>query len=169
LGAILFDSDISAAASRSRSTSHDPTSREELFRRRLMEARAFAAASEQLSQHQPAYSARWGMNAKQRIVGLGLIAGYGAWLYFYTEPAANFAAIAIAALFAVIIAMRFWTVIAAFVRKRQPTVERASDEDLPTLSVLVPLYREANVVSQLVAALSRLDYPRHLLDVKLLV
>ena len=134
-----------------------------------MEARAFAAASEQLSQHQPAYSARWGMNAKQRVVGLGLIAGYGAWLYVATELAINSAAIAIATLFGVIIAMRFWTAFAAFFRRPQAQALRAGDDDLPTLTVLVPLYREANVVPQLVAALSRLDYPRHLLDVKLLV
>lgn len=33
----------------------------------------------------------------------------------------------------------------------------------------MPLYREADVVPQLIAAISRIDCPRHLLDVKLLV
>jgi cellulose synthase/poly-beta-1,6-N-acetylglucosamine synthase-like glycosyltransferase len=35
--------------------------------------------------------------------------------------------------------------------------------------VLVPLYREARVVPRLVLALQALDYPRHLLDIKLIV
>lgn len=39
----------------------------------------------------------------------------------------------------------------------------------PVYTVLCPLYREANVVPDLVAALAKLDYPLHALDVKLLV
>ncbi|HEY3020743.1 MAG TPA: glycosyltransferase [Solirubrobacteraceae bacterium] len=40
---------------------------------------------------------------------------------------------------------------------------------LPTYTVLVPLLREAAVLGRLLAALAALDYPRHLLDVRLLV
>jgi glycosyltransferase XagB len=40
---------------------------------------------------------------------------------------------------------------------------------LPTYTVLVPVYREPEVVGQLLAALDRLDYPRHKLDVQLLL
>lgn len=43
------------------------------------------------------------------------------------------------------------------------------EQCLPSYSLLVPLYREAEVVSQLIAALRRLDYPAHLLQVLLLV
>jgi glycosyltransferase XagB len=39
----------------------------------------------------------------------------------------------------------------------------------PTYTILCPLYREANVAPDLVAALSRLDYPKDALDIKLLV
>lgn len=39
----------------------------------------------------------------------------------------------------------------------------------PTYTLLCPLYREASIVADLVAAIDRLDYPRHALDVKLLV
>ena len=134
-----------------------------------MEAQAFAAASEQLSLKQPEYSARWGMNAKQRVIGFCLTIGYAVWLWLAVDVAIKTAAIAIACMFALIIAMRFWTVIAALMRKADADPPRASDEDLPTLSVFVPLYREADVVPQLIDAISRLDYPRHLLDVKLLV
>jgi glycosyltransferase XagB len=39
----------------------------------------------------------------------------------------------------------------------------------PTYTVLCPLYRESNVAPDLIAALNRLDYPKHALDVKILV
>ena len=109
-----------------------------------MEAQAFAAASEQLSLKQPEYSARWGMNAKQRVIGFCLTIGYAVWLWLAAATSqSTTAAIAIACMFAVIIAMRFWTVIAALMRKPAAHPPRVSDGDLPTLSVLVPLYREA--------------------------
>ena len=44
-----------------------------------------------------------------------------------------------------------------------------SDEELPVYSVIVPLYREANMMSGVVAALSRLEYPRDRLDVLLAI
>jgi cellulose synthase/poly-beta-1,6-N-acetylglucosamine synthase-like glycosyltransferase len=43
------------------------------------------------------------------------------------------------------------------------------DADLPSYSVLVPLYREANVLPGLVDALSQLDYPQDRLDVILIL
>jgi len=44
-----------------------------------------------------------------------------------------------------------------------------ADEDLPRFAVLVPVYREAAVIPDLVAALTRLDYPPDRLDVRLIV
>ncbi|WP_242390265.1 glycosyltransferase family 2 protein [Polymorphum gilvum] len=47
----------------------------------------------------------------------------------------------------------------------------AVDEDsaLPTYTVLVPLYKEAQIVRGLLAALERIDYPRERLEIKFLV
>jgi len=45
----------------------------------------------------------------------------------------------------------------------------AAPAQWPTYTILCPLYREANVVPDLVASLRRLDYPRHALQVILLV
>lgn len=51
-----------------------------------------------------------------------------------------------------------------------PVLSRLADPPVcPTYTILCPLYREANVVADLVAALDRLDYPREALDIKLLV
>lgn len=44
-----------------------------------------------------------------------------------------------------------------------------TDEMLPVYTILVPLYREANVLDQLLGAIDRLDYPPRKLDVKLIL
>lgn len=48
---------------------------------------------------------------------------------------------------------------------REPPAPPLADRDLPRYSVIVALYREAAVARDLVAALSRLDYPRAKLEV----
>ncbi len=169
MGAILFDSDWGVTASRARGAAVRAWDREDLFKRRLAEAQAFGAASERLSSQHPEFSARWGLNAKQRIIGILLFGGYGAWLYFATATAISALAIAVAVAFGLIIAMRFWTIVAALRRKPMPAQARLRNDELMTLTILVPLYREAAVVPNLIAALSRLDYPSWRLDVKLLV
>jgi len=44
-----------------------------------------------------------------------------------------------------------------------------SDDDLPTYTLLIPLYREAAVLGRLVEGLARMDYPAENLDVMLLL
>jgi cellulose synthase/poly-beta-1,6-N-acetylglucosamine synthase-like glycosyltransferase len=43
------------------------------------------------------------------------------------------------------------------------------DEDLPVYTVLVPVYKEPEVVHQLIDGLKNIDYPQHKLDVMLLL
>jgi cellulose synthase/poly-beta-1,6-N-acetylglucosamine synthase-like glycosyltransferase len=43
------------------------------------------------------------------------------------------------------------------------------DEELPVYTVLVPVYKEPEVVGQLIGGLKNLDYPQHKLDVMLLL
>jgi cellulose synthase/poly-beta-1,6-N-acetylglucosamine synthase-like glycosyltransferase len=43
------------------------------------------------------------------------------------------------------------------------------DAELPVYTILVPAYREPEVIPDLLAAIDRIEYPRHLLDVKLLL
>ena len=69
------------------------------------------------------------------------------------------------ALFGIAIA---WRLIAASNLKRV-LWRLASPAQWPIYTILCPLYREANVVSDLVASLQRLDYPQHALQVILLV
>lgn len=51
-----------------------------------------------------------------------------------------------------------------------PILSRLADgPHWPVYTVLCPIYREANVVADLVASLNELDYPRSALDIKLIV
>ena len=59
---------------------------------------------------------------------------------------------------------------ARFGRSERVTPEElAALTNLPVYTILCPLYREAGVMTQLVNAISALDYPRSRLDVKLLL
>ncbi len=51
----------------------------------------------------------------------------------------------------------------------RPETPRLAGVDLPGYAVLVPLYREAESITDLVAALVRFDYPPDKLDIKLIV
>ncbi|NRA99174.1 MAG: glycosyltransferase [Rhodobacteraceae bacterium] len=55
------------------------------------------------------------------------------------------------------------------VSRKQAPAQPASHSVLPRISLLVPLFREAEIASRLVARLGRLDYPEHLLEVCLIV
>jgi len=48
-------------------------------------------------------------------------------------------------------------------------VRALREDDLPVYTVLVPVYREPEVIGQLIAALKKMDYPQHKLDVLLLL
>jgi len=52
---------------------------------------------------------------------------------------------------------------------RFQAVKPLSDEALPVYSILIPLYKEGEVLGRLVAALEQLDYPRHKLDIKFIL
>jgi cellulose synthase/poly-beta-1,6-N-acetylglucosamine synthase-like glycosyltransferase len=51
--------------------------------------------------------------------------------------------------------------------EKQPRM--LSDSELPTYTIVAPVYREENVVGQLVDAFDALDYPKGKLDIKLVV
>jgi cellulose synthase/poly-beta-1,6-N-acetylglucosamine synthase-like glycosyltransferase len=53
---------------------------------------------------------------------------------------------------------------------KQEKLLKINDKDLPVYSVLVPLYQENELIlAHLIKHLELLDYPRHLLDIKLLI
>jgi cellulose synthase/poly-beta-1,6-N-acetylglucosamine synthase-like glycosyltransferase len=93
------------------------------------------------------------------IAGLFLLDDFGFVLWSLT----------IAVPFLMISALRIAALWRAVGMPQQPPdpgwLDRRYDNRLPTFSVLAPLYREASVVSALVDAMSRLDYPHDRLEI----
>lgn len=78
--------------------------------------------------------------------------------------------LSLGAVFGTIVFLRLCATIAALTARPPPPPPQTSDDDLPVLTLLVPVFREAaDVVSSLFDALRALDYPADRLDVKLLV
>jgi cellulose synthase/poly-beta-1,6-N-acetylglucosamine synthase-like glycosyltransferase len=81
-------------------------------------------------------------------------------------PLETFGAI-LCAIFMAAAALRLGSV--AFAKPPRRRRLRRADHTLPIYTVICALYREANVVEDLVAAIHALDYPREKLDVKLVL
>ncbi|MEQ1617681.1 MAG: glycosyltransferase [Terricaulis sp.] len=113
----------------------------------------------------PHLSARRTLYVTQLLALLAIVAGlYFAWS---TAPQTTFSAFHVLAL-SLFAAAIFWRLFAAAsLAPLQASVLAPADSPMYTL--LCPLYREANVVGELIAAINRLDYPKHQLDVKLLI
>lgn len=54
-------------------------------------------------------------------------------------------------------------------RFSEEEIHNLKDEDLPIYTILIPLYKEAEVVGQLLTEMINLDYPEDKLDIKLLL
>jgi len=134
-------------------------------RRGARSARILDSAIHDLARRAPHWSAARRITPGQaRALGIG--AAIAALLGVLAPLPAGAAAVFIVTLgFSSLILFRLW---AALVARPLPPPEPVSG-DLPVYTILAPLYREARVAPALVAALEALDYPRALLDVKLVV
>jgi cellulose synthase/poly-beta-1,6-N-acetylglucosamine synthase-like glycosyltransferase len=80
----------------------------------------------------------------------------------------------VAAFLAGVLGIRLLALVARMGRDATTEVDHTAlaalrDGDLPVYSAMVPLYREPEVVPELLAALERMDYPKDKLDVQLLL
>jgi glycosyltransferase XagB len=118
----------------------------------------------------PDRSAKARLALWQRLLLFLLLAGFGAALVLQAEPAFRALSLALIFIFLPVIALR---VFAAYDLLRRapskPARPRVPDAELPLYTILVPLYREANMLAPLTAALARLDYPAAKLDIKLIL
>ncbi len=122
-----------------------------------------------LARTQPAHSIRGGLYASQRNGLWGLIGALTVFAISSPPRLAESAALALSVLFAAVICLRLAAAILALTRKPPKVMPPGFDPPLPVVTVLLPLYREANMVKDLIAAVSRINYPRRLMDVKLLL
>jgi cellulose synthase/poly-beta-1,6-N-acetylglucosamine synthase-like glycosyltransferase len=118
----------------------------------------------------PDQSARSVLVPWQRWVGGGATLALLAALVMHPRHTASGLLLAVSLTFAVATTFKFWASMrGAGATHAAQTRSRLSDAELPRYTVLVPVYREANIVHQLIANLGRLDYPTHLLEVLILV
>ncbi len=121
-----------------------------------------------LEAERPDRSARRVLTWIQRLFLVLLAAGL-AWAFWRHADAAfaTLYALVFAGFFAAI-SLRL-VAAAASLATPPPTPPPPAPTEAPLYTILVPLYREATVVADLAAALSRITYPRERLDIKFVV
>lgn len=127
-------------------------------------------AASGLADWNAALSARGGATRHQQAIGL--VAAVAILIAFMRVPAAAglVVSLLVALLFTAAVAHRLVAVAAS----RPPAVratpkKRQPDRDLPVYTVIVPLFREARVLPQLVRNIDALDYPPAKLDIRLML
>ncbi len=95
------------------------------------------------------------------------MAGLATSVLLYTEPTLFWAGIVLSAIFGSIILLRIMAALWSQLPRSSPADLPA--HNLPTIAYLIALKDEAAVMGQLIHAISQLDYPRHKLEVKLLI
>ncbi|GAA4163502.1 glycosyltransferase [Gryllotalpicola daejeonensis] len=131
-------------------------------------------ARDALGASDPLLSARKVLSRAQAVGGGALIVAYAVCLVIWTLSTIVWTVAVGSIVF--LLATTFKYVVALHgsrydvVEQLTPAeVEAVDDNALPMYTVLVPVFREANVVARLIANLRTLDYPRHKLEVLVLV
>jgi len=141
---------------------------------RLFRTEIAEEAANELWRQNPAMSARITVSRGQKVVGaVAILALVGLAIVWPAQLAIG----VIAALSIIFLAGTSFKFIVAMRGARYDVVERISrqqvdelrERDLPRYSVLVPVFREANIVGQLIKNLGALDYPTQKLEVLILI
>lgn len=123
-------------------------------------------ARDRLSQDHPDFTARRVLNRWQAIVLGATIFMTPIFVFFSPEIGMLLAHIIFSLFFLACVWLRFSAAREAY----SPALPRLQDSigaELPTYSVLVALYREAEIIPELLASLGRLEWPTSKLDLKL--
>ncbi len=126
-----------------------------------------------LREHNPGQSASQVFTRAQIAVFVGLVMLFAAGLVWNAATVLSGLVIVISIIYVVSIFYKLALSLASFgERGRRATEEQVrslDDAELPIYSILVPVYKEPEVVPRLLKALARIDYPREKLDVLLLM
>ncbi|MDB5552711.1 MAG: putative xyloglucan glycosyltransferase 1 [Rhizobium sp.] len=124
------------------------------------------AAADQLFDDSPELSARSVLTGGQGFLAGFMLMAYLCCLVLFTMATLHVSHVVLSSAFCVLVVLR------ALATKRAPKLKRlaplAEDLNLPMYTVLAALYREKEVVPQLVGSLLRLDWPTSRLDIKLI-
>ncbi|HEX6510966.1 MAG TPA: glycosyltransferase family 2 protein, partial [Chloroflexota bacterium] len=131
-------------------------------------------SASELMTREPDQSARWVLSLGQKAFLAGLVVALGAG--FAVAPVATGTALmALATFFYVGFSVyKFFLAYSAMAHTLEigtddEEVQSLDDRFLPIYTILVPLYKESEVLPGLIKAIDRLDYPKAKLDVKLLL
>jgi len=124
-------------------------------------------AADGLRRSRPLFSNAPRRHGARRIAALALVLLAVTILSLVSAAAIETFATLLCAVFLGAAALRLASV--AFARRAPPRSIRSGDHELPIYTIICALYREANVVNDLVAAIRSLDYPPEKLDVKFVV
>lgn len=131
-------------------------------------------AAWRLAWEQPQMSAHSGASRTQRLILLTLLLVTSALAVM--APRTWFAILGwgLAIFFSLVALFRTILLAAGLIaawraRSAAPEASGLADAELPIYTVIVPLYDEPGSVNQLIGALTRLDYPPHRLDIKLVL
>jgi glycosyltransferase XagB len=140
---------------------------ESVYRRQLEEV-----SSALLQTEAPEYSAHFTLSQGQKLALL--LSGVVALNLLVLMRAGFFIAVAgaVVALYGAVVIFRVYVIVRGARSEDLITVSRQeldALDDLPVYTILLPLYREAGVLPQLLAACRELEYPAAKLDIKLLL
>ncbi len=141
---------------------------------RLFRAEIAEEAANELWRQNPSMSARVTFSRGQKVLGVAFAVGV---LVAAVFRPVDTAIVALTVFSVVFLAGTSFKFIVAMRGARYDVVERITsaqvaalrDRDLPLYTVLVPVFREANIVGQLIRNLGGLDYPTEKLEVLILI
>lgn len=110
----------------------------------------------------------------QRVTGCALLVALALCLWLWPLPSLLWLNAAAIVFYVTHSLYKFWLIWTSLERPvalnfTPEQLAALADRDLPTYTILVPLYREALVLPRLVEYLGRLDYPAEKLDIQLLM
>lgn len=132
------------------------------------ETRRCREARQQLFNTAPQYSARITLQGHQGFYSGIVVTLLTLSLLFHTQTAMAVIHVALTMLYFFTLLFRLFVLMQTSGEKDTTTAATLEpDGNLPVYTILVALYREDAIVSQLIGALERLDWPKSRLDIKL--
>ncbi|MBU3101532.1 glycosyltransferase [Clostridium sp. DSM 17811] len=131
-------------------------------------------STEKLANERPDQSARTIFTRRQIIVIVAILVIIVLGLCFNSFKTALIINVFIQVVYFIVVLLKFFMIMqgtrnGAQIRITDEEVESLDERELPVYTILVPMYKESPVILALLENLELLDYPKHKLDIRLLV
>lgn len=129
---------------------------------------------ERLAKERPHQSARIVFSTAQLLIMIAIVVALCIGLYFDWLKTLIVVSIVIQLLYFIVAFFKFFMIFrgiqaGAQIRIKNEEIGSIDERTLPIYSILVPMYKESNVIPYLIEHLDKLDYPKHKLDIRLLI